>query len=197
VDTKAKTLFTAGCLPFAFGNKKREASPMEQDPECTKIDAFVRDSARCLASVQPPPSAPLRILVVDDAVQLAAAVCELLEEIGYRTWSAGNGDEALHHLETRSFDLVLLDIMLPDTDGYTLCRHIRQWHGIPVVMMSGLLLAEHARHALTAGASVFVGKPFSLSELGNAIEEAFRQQTSGAPKPPAPGKEGVGKASAS
>jgi two-component system OmpR family response regulator len=126
-------------------------------------------------SNQQPSPEPLKILIVDDAVQLATALRELLTEIGYRAWNASSGAEALRQLEAAHFDLVLLDIMLPDIDGYALCRQIRQAYSIPVVIMSGLRHHERTANARAAGASFFVGKPFSLSELGGAIDEAFRQ----------------------
>jgi DNA-binding response OmpR family regulator len=127
----------------------------------------------------PYPVAACRILIVDDADLLLTGLIQLLSEIGHTVCGATTGREALCRLETQSFDLVLLDLKLPDIDGYTICRHIRQFYGIPVILMSGVNVAETRIDALAAGACMFVGKPFSLRELQDAIQETLTDRLLG------------------
>jgi DNA-binding response OmpR family regulator len=126
------------------------------------------------------PWATSRVLVVDDADLLLSGLVELLATVGYQPWGARNGCEALRLLESCSFDIVLLDLKLPDFDGYTLCCQIGQRYRIPVVIMSGLNLVETRVNALAAGASAFVGKPFSVQELQDALNESLTQRSSSA-----------------
>ena len=126
------------------------------------------DARRKHASQESPPHQRLaesRILVVDDAELHLAGLLDLLAALGYQTCGAKNGGEALRSLEAGTFDGVLLDLKLPDLDGYTLCYQIYQYYEVPVVMMSGLNLTETRLNALSAGSSAFVGKPFSVREL--------------------------------
>jgi CheY-like chemotaxis protein len=140
----------------------------------TRNDVTGRDDARHGSPRRRLP-AESRILVVDDAELLLSSLLDLLAAIGYQTWGAKNGCEALRQLETGAFDIVLLELKLPDLDGYTLCYQIHQRYELPVVVMSGFSVADARLNALAAGASAFVGKPFSVRELQHAINETLAQ----------------------
>jgi DNA-binding response OmpR family regulator len=124
---------------------------------------------------QSPPLPPSRVLVVDDAKLLATLLVDSLSKAGYHASPARSGREALHCLENTPFDLVLLDITLPDSNGYSLCQQIRQLYQIPVVAMSANDETEQRINALVAGASTFLGKPFSLKEVQSAIHETLTE----------------------
>jgi DNA-binding response OmpR family regulator len=126
--------------------------------------------------------AAYRILIVDDADLLRMGLVRWLTGIGYTVDDAATGREALSRLALASFDLVVLDLHLPDMEGETLCRQIRQHYGLPVVMLSNINLVEASVKALAAGASCFVGKPFSLREIQTAIHETFTHHVPERPK---------------
>jgi excisionase family DNA binding protein len=126
------------------------------------LDAFLERSG---------PGKPARgplVLVVDDDPQVREVVRLNLEMEGYSVREAGNAEEGLAAVADDAPDLILLDVMMPQVDGWEMLRRVQEQHGIgsiPVVMFSGQL--EHsARHeAVERGAQGFVGKPFDLRAL--------------------------------
>jgi len=116
-----------------------------------------------------------RILVVDDEADIRGLLKEILTEEGYEVEVAADATEARTSRATRTFDLVLLDIWMPDTDGITL---LREWsvgagYHCPVVMMSGHGTVETAVEATRLGAFDFVEKPLSLTKLLRTVERAL------------------------
>jgi len=116
-----------------------------------------------------------RILVVDDEADIRGLLKEILTEEGYEVEVAADATEARTARAMRSFDLVLLDIWMPDTDGITL---LREWsvgagYHCPVVMMSGHGTVETAVEATRLGAFDFVEKPLSLTKLLRTVERAL------------------------
>lgn len=115
------------------------------------------------------------VLVVDDEGDIRALIDEILSEEGYRVTVAADAAEARAARETEKFDLVLLDIWMPDTDGISL---LREWSepgdpGCPVVMMSGHGTVDTAVEATRLGAFDFVEKPLSLAKLLRTVERAL------------------------
>jgi len=111
--------------------------------------------------------APVVVLAVDDLEQNLRLLDAVLTPRGYQLITAASGEEALAMLGEHDVDLVLLDIMMPDIDGYEVCRRLRavpQWRFLPVVMITASGDQEK-RHALEAGADDFVSKPFDQAEL--------------------------------
>ncbi len=109
------------------------------------------------------------ILVVDDEYALLEALTDVLEEVGYRVISAGNGEVALTRLENERPDLILTDFMMPLVDGLELTRRVSAMPAlseVPVVMMSAIgkrtMLAKTKSSVQLAG---FLDKPFELDEL--------------------------------
>jgi len=116
-----------------------------------------------------------RILVVDDEADIRGLLKEILTEEGYEVEVAADATQARTARATRTFDLVLLDIWMPDTDGITL---LREWsvsggYHCPVVMMSGHGTVETAVEATRLGAFDFVEKPLSLTKLLRTVERAL------------------------
>jgi len=115
-----------------------------------------------------------RILVVDDESDIRALLDEILSEEGYRVTTAGNGAEAREAHKSAEYDLVLLDIWMPDVDGISL---LKEWHESravgPVVMMSGHGTVDTAVEATRLGAVDFIEKPVSLAKLLRTVDKAL------------------------
>ncbi len=112
-----------------------------------------------------PARGPL-VLVVDDNSQVREVVRVNLEVEGYAVREAANAEDGLSALEEEVPDLILLDVMMPQVDGWEMLRRVQERHGvgsIPVVMFSGQLEANE--EAVERGAQGFVGKPFDLRAL--------------------------------
>jgi excisionase family DNA binding protein len=106
------------------------------------------------------------VLVVDDDEQLREIVRLSLEAEGYSVREAGGADEALAAIEDQAPDLVLLDIVMPEIDGWQMLTRMQERHGaIPVIMFSGQADDASAGRAAAEGASGFVGKPFDPVQL--------------------------------
>jgi len=114
-----------------------------------------------------PGAGPL-VLLVDDDERLRELVRVNLEFEGYKVREAGSAQEGLLAIEEARPDLVLLDVMMPQTDGWEMLRKIQDQYGsgaIPVVMFSGKVDGAAHAEASTAGAHAFVGKPFDMQQL--------------------------------
>jgi len=107
-----------------------------------------------------------RILVVEDEPNLAAGIAENLEAEGYAVEVAGDGARALERLRAREHDLVVLDVMLPRLDGYTVCRTAREEGlGVPVLFLTARAEEADRIAGLESGGDDYLAKPFSLREL--------------------------------
>jgi excisionase family DNA binding protein len=114
-----------------------------------------------------PGSGPL-VLLVDDDEKVRELVRVNLEFEGYRVREAGSAEEGLSAIEEAKPDLVLLDVMMPQTDGWEMLRKIQEQYGagaIPVVMFSGKVDERALSQASTSGVHAFVGKPFDMQQL--------------------------------
>jgi DNA-binding response OmpR family regulator len=113
-----------------------------------------------------------KILVADDEPNIVTALEFLLQKGGYQVRVARNGDEALKAIEADPPELVLLDVMMPVTSGYEVCKRIRerpQWAGIKVVMLSAKGRDAEVAKGMAMGADLYVTKPFSTRELMDQI----------------------------
>jgi adenylate cyclase len=111
---------------------------------------------------------PACILVVDDTADNAKLLADLLERQGYQVRSTASGPEALAALSRDRYDLVLLDVVMPEMDGYEVCRRIRQdtrFATLPVVMVTALDAKEERVKGLEAGADEFLSRPINHPEL--------------------------------
>ena len=107
-----------------------------------------------------------RVLVVDDERHLVEGICENLEDEGYETGMAGDGEEALSQLRAASWDLVVLDVMMPRLDGFAVCETMRR-EGIevPVLFLTARGQVDDRIRGLESGADDYLAKPFHLKEL--------------------------------
>ena len=114
-----------------------------------------------------PPPAP-SILVVDDTPANLQLLASMLKGHGYRVRPVNSGEQALRAVEIQAPDLVLLDITMPDMDGYEVCRRLKdnaQWRDIPVLFISALNSTEDKIRAFQAGGVDYVSKPFQFEEV--------------------------------
>ena len=121
-----------------------------------------------------------RILVVDDEPSIRAMVHASLSIGGsrYEVIEAGDATEAVALARSQSPDLVLLDVMLPDHDGFWVCKTLKDdppTAHIPVVMLTAMGLPSDKERAAEAGADAYVVKPFSPRALLNLLDERFRE----------------------
>jgi two-component system KDP operon response regulator KdpE len=119
--------------------------------------------------------APL-VLVVDDHVAIRRFLRAGLESEGYRLCEAENGADAVTQAATRSPDLVLLDLGLPDLDGFEVVRRLREWSKVPVIVLSARGQEADKVQALDAGADDYVTKPFAMGELLARMRVALRHR---------------------
>ena len=108
------------------------------------------------------------VLIVDDDERVREYVRVNLEMEGYAVREAGSAEEGLGVLDEVSPDLILLDVMMPEVDGWEMLRRVQERHGvgaIPVVMFSGKVDEQSAQEATARGAQGFVGKPFDPQQL--------------------------------
>ncbi len=115
------------------------------------------------------------IIVVDDEEEILALVSQTLELEGYDVATASDGNTALDMVRERRPDLVLLDISMPNLDGFEVLRLIRRQFNFPVIMLTGIVDPTQIDAALTIGADDYIKKPFALRELVARIEAKLRR----------------------
>ncbi|WP_304641264.1 response regulator transcription factor [Pseudomonas sp.] len=125
----------------------------------------------------------LRLLLVEDHAALAANVFDYLGEQQYELDYAPDGLTALHLLATRQYDVVVLDVMLPGIDGFTLCRRIREDLKcmVPVLLLTARDGLEDKTQGFVAGADDYLVKPFAMMELELRINALQRRSTNRQP----------------
>lgn len=115
------------------------------------------------------------VLVVDDEPGMVRLLTLYLHRAGYSVLAAGSGAEALETLEAHGPDLVVLDIGLPDIDGYSVCRQIRERDDTPIVMLTARGEPRDRVTGLQAGADDYVSKPFQPEELVLRVQAVLRR----------------------
>ncbi len=108
---------------------------------------------------------PARILIVDDEPSITEFVSYAMQKEGYVTEVASDGEEALRKIEQQHFDLFILDIMLPNIDGYELCRRIHAKMSTPILFLSARDTELNKVVGLELGADDYLAKPFGVREL--------------------------------
>jgi DNA-binding NtrC family response regulator len=140
------------------------------------------------------PRAIPRILVVDDEFEMATMVADELNDRGYRTLALCSGREALLCVQHESFDAIVTDLRMPDTDGLELLRMSRELDpSRPVIVMTGHSAMDAALEANRQGAYHCITKPFSLSTLVRLLEAALGVRSAVARRTDGTGPEGYGK----
>jgi two-component system KDP operon response regulator KdpE len=119
-----------------------------------------------------------KILVVDDEKRMVRFIQLNLEQDGFQVVTAYNGEEALDQVRTQLPDLVLLDIMMPDIDGFQVLEKIREVSTVPVIMLTAKGEEDDRVRGLELGADDYITKPFSPRELVSRIKAVLRRTKS-------------------
>jgi two-component system KDP operon response regulator KdpE len=119
-----------------------------------------------------------RILVVDDERRMVGFIRLNLEQDGFEVIEASNGNEALDRLRDSLPDLILLDVMMPDIDGFEVLRMIREISQVPVIMLTAKSEEDDKVKGLELGADDYVTKPFSPRELVSRVKAVLRRGSS-------------------
>ena len=115
------------------------------------------------------------ILVVDDEVRIRSIIKKYAEFAGYRVTEAADGMEAVHLCRTHDFDIIIMDIMMPELDGFSACREIRKVSKIPIIMLSARGEEYDKINGFELGIDDYVVKPFSPKELMLRVEAIMKR----------------------
>ncbi|MDD4859480.1 MAG: response regulator transcription factor [Dehalococcoidales bacterium] len=118
------------------------------------------------------------ILVVDDDPAILRLLCTNLKARGYNVSTAADGEEALKVAESDFVDLIILDIMMPRLDGVEVCRRVRTWSGVPIIVLSARGDEKDKVKCLELGADDYLTKPFGIAELMARVNTALRHSGS-------------------
>jgi two-component system response regulator RegX3 len=118
----------------------------------------------------------LRVLVVEDEQSIRQGLCDVLTFRGYRVEAVADGRSALEQVARQSFDLILLDVMLPEVDGFTVCASIRaDRREVPIVMLTAKGSEEDILRGFELGADDYVTKPFSVRQLLARVQALLKR----------------------
>ena len=120
-------------------------------------------------------TAGARVLVCDDEPQILRALRVILRDAGYEVATAATAQEALDAVAVRQPDAAILDLVLPDGDGVEVCRSIRGWSELPIIVLSAVGEEAEKVRALEAGADDYVTKPFGPGELVARLKAVLRR----------------------
>ncbi len=118
-----------------------------------------------------------RVLIVDDEREIADLIEVYLRNDGYTVYKFYNGRDALACIETTDLDLVILDVMLPDIDGFRICRKIREKYFYPVIMLTAKGEDVDKIMGLSIGADDYITKPFNPLEVAARVKTQLRRYT--------------------
>jgi DNA-binding response OmpR family regulator len=115
------------------------------------------------------------ILVVDDEPHVLKLVKANLELSGYKVLTAEDGEKAIARIEAELPDLVILDLMLPRLDGYAVCRRVREFSAVPIIMLTARSAQVDLVHGFEVGADDYLTKPFAATELLMRVQAVLRR----------------------
>jgi DNA-binding response OmpR family regulator len=124
---------------------------------------------------------PSRILLVDDEQAILTLLSYPLRKDGYDVVQAANGSEALNRFAESTFDLVVLDVMMPKIDGLEVCRRLRAKSPVPIIMLTAKAEEIDKVLGLELGADDYITKPFSMREFRSRVKAALRRAEMVAP----------------
>ncbi len=128
---------------------------------------------------QPKTTQPKRILIVDDEPNIIVSLEFLMQQAGYQVHVARTGEEAVEKIGQIVPDLVLLDVMLPDLDGFEICQWVREhpeWDPIRIVMLTAKGRDVDVAKGLAVGADAYITKPFSTRKLVAEVERILAEK---------------------
>ncbi len=119
---------------------------------------------------------PMKVLIVDDEPNILMSLDFLMRKEGYEVFVARNGTEALESIQNHLPDVVLLDIMMPDVDGYEICRFIKsnpETENSKVIFISAKSKESDIKKGYEIGADFYITKPFTNKQIVNKVKELF------------------------
>jgi two-component system, OmpR family, KDP operon response regulator KdpE len=116
-----------------------------------------------------------RVLICDDELQILRALKVVLRDAGFEVVATANGEEALDAAAVRPPAAGIIDLILPDIDGVEVCRRLREWSDMPLIVLSAVGEEDQKIRALEAGADDYVTKPFASGELIARLRAALRR----------------------
>ena len=120
----------------------------------------------------------MRVLLVEDEPKVAAFIQQGLTEQSFAVDIAPDGESAVDLARVTPYDVVILDVMLPDIDGFTVCRKLRELRtDLPILMLSARGMVEDRVRGLNTGADDYLTKPFAFSELSARVHALLRRRT--------------------
>jgi two-component system KDP operon response regulator KdpE len=120
-----------------------------------------------------------KILIIDDDRDLLNVCSVGLEALGHQVRTAETGNEGLAEAATRAPDVIVLDLGLPDLDGLELCKRIRSWSTVPIIVLSADGSEDRKVQALDEGADDYMTKPFAMRELDARVRVSLRHRQTG------------------
>jgi DNA-binding response OmpR family regulator len=127
-----------------------------------------------------PPERPLRILLVDDDAELGGMMTEYFARLGHRLECSYNGRDGLIHALQPGYDAVVLDVMLPTINGFSVLQRLRQRSRVPVILLTARIRREEVIAGLNGGADDYLTKPFDADELLARIHAVLRRANAAA-----------------
>ena len=119
-----------------------------------------------------------RLLVVDDEEKIRSMIKKYAVYEGHEIFEASNGFEAIEMCQNRSFDLIIMDIMMPELDGFSACKEIRKMSQTPIIVLSARGEEYDKIHGFEVGIDDYVVKPFSVKELMMRIQAILKRTQS-------------------
>ena len=123
-----------------------------------------------------------KVLVVDDDINVLSLLKEYLENTGFKVFAANNGDQAIEIFKTEKLDILILDVMLPNKDGFEITKEIRQNSNIPILMLTARVEEFDKILGFELGIDDYVTKPFSPKELVVRITAILRRTQKSTPQ---------------
>ena len=123
----------------------------------------------------------MKVLVVDDEKAIVKGIAFSIQNDGNEVDCAYDGEEALEMIKAGDYDIILLDVMLPKMDGFEVCRQVREFSKVPIIMLTAKNDDTDKISGLTNGADDYVTKPFNIMEIKARMEAVLRRTSSGKP----------------
>ncbi len=116
-----------------------------------------------------------KILLIDDSENITSLLSRLLNKYGYEATIADTGSDGVRLAREQRPEAVILDMMMPELDGWQVCKEIRRFSNVPIIVYTGLSDLDTKKSILAAGANCFLVKPMPINELVAAVRDTIRQ----------------------
>ena len=116
------------------------------------------------------------ILIVEDEVKIMNVLHDYVENAGFRVSELKRGEKVIPFINTHPVDLILLDVMLPGMDGIEICREIRKFSDIPIIMITSRVSDNHKARAIELGVNDYLGKPYQEDVLLEAVRQLLDKE---------------------